>query len=92
VTKNNQVINAEDDKDGKGDEGKLNREMLFPIDLSQVPDIFIDIYDKKDTRVAYLRLKAADCLASKPKPNWYRLRSTTNDTGSKNIGMLMCSV
>lgn len=71
-------------------------EMLFPSDLSQVPDIFLDLYTattfSSEVRFAYLRLSARDCICSKPKPNWFRLTSPYNDTGSSNIGMLMANI
>lgn len=70
--------------------------MLFPSDLSQVPDIFLDLYAdttfSKNVRFGYLRLRARDCICSKPKPNWFRLTSPYNDTGGSNIGMLMANI
>ena len=71
-------------------------ELCFPQDLSQIPDIFINLYTKggrkEGTRLAYLRLKARDCMSSKPKPTWYRLRSPYTDTGSTSIGLLQANV
>jgi len=72
------------------------KEMLFSSDLSQVPDIFIDLYTdttfSTNVRFAYLRLKARDCICSKPKPNWFRLTSPYNDTGASKIGLLMANI
>jgi len=42
--------------------------------------------------VAYLRLKARDCFAVKPKPAWFRLKSPYNDTGAKRAGSIMASI
>ena len=56
-----------------------------------MPDIFLDLY-VADVRVGYLRIKAADCLSSKPKPSWFRLCSPYNDTGTLSPGMLLCNV
>lgn len=69
----------------------------LPADQSQIPDIFIDIYttsglSNKEVRVAYIRLKAVDCISTRSRPTWYRLCSPYNDTGSKNIGSLQANV
>lgn len=67
----------------------------LPHDLSEVPDIFVNFYtrDGKDVeRFAYLRLKASDCATMKPNAQWFRLATPYNDTGTKNIGMVMMSL
>ena len=63
----------------------------MPADISQVPDIFLDLY-VSEVRVGYLRIKAADCLSVKPKPSWFRISSPYNDTGTLSPGMLLCNV
>ena len=67
-------------------------DLQFPADQSQLPDIFIDFYTKSlvsdEIRIAYLRVKTVDCISTKSRPTWYRLKSPYNDTGSKNIGSL----
>ena len=72
------------------------KEMRLPCDFSQIPDIFIDLYSNttfnSKFRIAYLRLKARDCINVKPKPNWHRLSSPYNDTGNTNLGMLLANV
>jgi hypothetical protein len=74
----------------------LTKDVVLPADPSQIPDIFIDVYTTKsfkgDTRIAYLRLRAIDCFATKPKPVWFRLKSPYNDTGNKRAGSLMASI
>ena len=74
----------------------LTKDVVLPADAEQIPDIFIDVYTTKtfggDTRIAYLRLKAKDCFATKPKPAWFRLKSPFNDTGNKRAGALMASI
>ena len=68
----------------------------FPVDFGQIPDIFINLYTNstfsKEERFAYLRLKAKDCVSTKPKPNWFRLSSPFNDTGNTSVGSLMANV
>ena len=69
--------------------------LKFPLDLSQVADIFVNFYVRtgnKSERFAYLRLKASDCLSLKAKTNWFKLTSPYNDTGTKSVGMAMLSV
>lgn len=52
---------------------------VFPVDLDQVPDIFVYVYriemmGKKKTRMAYLRLRAKDLKESSPPPAWANLK------------------
>lgn len=71
-------------------------EMSFPQDLSQVPDIFINVYTNSsfsgDERIAYLRLQVQNCIQKRPKPNWFRLSTPYNDAENKKMGMLMLNV
>jgi len=39
-----------------------------------------------------LRVKTVDCISTKSRPDWYRLKSPYNDTGSKNIGSLQANI
>ena len=66
-------------------------DLSLPADVSQVCDIFLNLY-VSDVRIGYLRLKASDCLSAKPKPQWMRLSSPYNDTGSLSSGVLLCNV
>jgi hypothetical protein len=71
-------------------------DIKLPYDFDQIPDIFVDVYSNTtfsdNVRVAYVRIKAQDCISMRPKPNWFRLSSPYNDTGSTNLGMLMMSI
>ena len=39
-----------------------------------------------------MRVKTVDCISTKSRPTWYRLKSPYNDTGSKNIGSLQANI
>jgi hypothetical protein len=45
-----------------------------------------------EIRISYLRVKTVDCIRTKSRPAWYRLKSPYNDTGSKNIGSLQANI
>ena len=67
----------------------------LPYDLSEVPDIFVNFYTndgEEIERFAYLRLKASECATLKPNAHWFRLTTPYNDTGTKNVGMVMMSL
>lgn len=70
-------------------------ELTFPADVSQVPDIFVNFYKSaafsQEHRFGYLRIKVSDCLSLRSRPSWFRLKSPYNNTGSKNIGSMMCN-
>jgi hypothetical protein len=76
---------------------ETKRPIVLPTDPEQLPDIFVDVYTggttfSKEERVAYLRIKARDCLSVRPKPQWLRLSSPYNDTDGQNPGLLLCNI
>jgi hypothetical protein len=65
-------------------------------DPMQLPDIFIDLYTNttfsSSVRIAYLRIKARECMKTNYKPAWYRFSSPYNDTDGANPGMMLLNL
>ena len=64
----------------------------FPKDLTQVPDIFINLYTglTKDERIGYIRLKANDVFKWNPTPRWLHFNAI--DMNKDSPGSILCNI
>lgn len=68
---------------------------VLPIDLQQVPDIFIHIYSKTFTgekRIGYVRTPASDSSTSHNFANWYQIKDATNNYEGRSPGLLLANI
>ena len=65
-------------------------------DPMQLPDIFVNVYTNttfsSSVRIAYLRIKARECMSMNFKPNWYRFACPYNDSDGANPGMMLLNI
>lgn len=63
----------------------------FPKDITQVPDIFINLYTRctgKAQRIGYIRLKAEDVIKWEPTPRWLHFKPLDMDNDSPGSVLL----
>ena len=65
---------------------------MFPKDLTQVPDIFINLYTglNEEERIGYIRLKAEDVYKWAPTPRWLHLNPI--DLNKESPGSILCNI
>jgi len=64
----------------------------FPKDLTQIPDIFINLYTglTQEERIGYIRLKAEDVFKWPPIPRWLHLNPI--DLNKESPGSILCNM
>mmetsp|Transcript_4836 Transcript_4836/g.4022 ORF Transcript_4836/g.4022 Transcript_4836/m.4022 type:complete len:413 (-) Transcript_4836:2465-3703(-) len=64
----------------------------FPVDIQQVPDIFINVYTRTffgSSRVGYVRIKSTDKRLTENKPKWFPVKNAQNNLDDTKIGLLL---
>lgn len=68
---------------------------MLPIDMQQVPDIFLHIYSKTFTgqkRVGYVRVQAGDASLGHNFANWYPVKDPGNNFEGSSPGLLLANL
>ena len=69
---------------------------VMPVDRTQIPDIFLNIFSEKflrgTRRIGYVRIKASASEIDRRSPQWYQIKNPMDHSLGNSTGMVLADV